>query len=378
MSERPTLQGILREHLDTYLADHPLDARRQGVCRHLIDCHTPVMGGYRLHCDLCEHAAVHYFGCRDRHCPACQHRASEQWQARQQQQTLPVTYFHLVFTLPDTLNGWVALHPEVIYRLLFQCAWATLQAFGGNPRRLGGQLGMTAILHTWGQTLGRHPHLHCLVPGGALSPNGEWHPARSHYLFPVRALSRGFRGRMVKALRAAFEAGELHRVTDAGEPGRTLDALMQTEWVVYCRPGMQHPESVIRYLGRYTHRIAISNARLIAVEDGRVRFRHKDYRDERHKTLSLGISEFIRRFVQHILPKGLMRIRHYGFLANACRRKRLAQIRQALDVLPQNAADPEPAAEPAIPCSGYPCPECHHGHLRIVGECPPHRWEGGG
>ena len=374
MSERPTVQGILRRHLDDYLANHPLDARRRAVCQHLIDCHTEVMGGYRLHCDYCAHARTHYFGCRDRHCPGCQHQASEHWQARQQQQTLPVTYFHLVFTLPETLNAWTILHPEVIYRLLFQSAWATLQAFGGHPRRLGGQLGMTAILHTWGQNLSRHPHLHCLVPGGALTANGAWHPAKGRYLFPVRALSRGFRGRMVSALRQAHAAGQLPRLTEPDEPKATLDALMQQAWVVYCRPGMSDPGQVIQYLARYTHRTAISNARLIAAEEGQVTFRYKDYRDGRQKTLTLETTEFIRRFVQHILPKGLMRIRHYGFLTNACRRKRLARIRAALKTLEATAPEPvEPAA-----FSGYPCPECRQGRMQIIGTCPPHRWEGGG
>lgn len=383
MPESLTLQHILRQHLDRYRRDHPLDARRQAECQHLIDCHTEALGGLRLDCDHCHDQPVYYYGCRDRHCPGCQHRAAQQWQEKQQQHLLPVTYFHLVFTLPDTLNGWVALHPEVVYRYLFQSAWGTLQAFGGAPRRLGGQLGMTALLHTWGQNLRRHPHLHCLVPGGALTPEGAWHPAKGPYLFPVRALSRGFRGRMVHALRQAFEAGELPRVTNPQEPRRTLDALMQQDWVVYCRPGMTRPEQVIRYLARYTHRTAIGNNRLIAMNHHGITFHYKDYRDhDRRKRLTLSVDEFLRRFIQHILPKGLMRIRHFGFLANACRRRKLPVIRAAIaaqaPVAAETAAFIPVTCTPTAPFSGWPCPKCHKGHLRVIGECPPHRWEGGG
>ena len=382
MPEPLTLQHILRQHLDRYRREHPLDARRLAVCHHLIDCHTEALGGLRLDCDHCHDRPVVYYGCRDRHCPGCQHHAALHWQEKQQQHLLPVTYFHLVFTLPDTLNGWVILHPGVIYRLLFRCAWETLQAFARS--RLSGEPGMTALLHTWGQNLSLHPHLHCLVPGGALDGNDQWHPARGHYLFPVRALSRRFRGRMVSALRQAFEAGELSRVTDPDEPKRTLNRLMQQDWVVYCRPGMTRPEQVIRYLARYTHRTAIGNNRLLGMDENGITFRYKDYADhDRNKTLTLAIDEFIRRFTQHILPKGLMRIRHYGFLANACRRRKLPRIRAALAAqgkVPASApADPEKAVQKTpAPFSGWPCPKCHKGHLRVIGECPPHRWEGGG
>ena len=377
MAESVTLQGIFKRYLGDYTGTHPLDIRRQAVCRHITTCRTAALGGMQLQCDRCGDAPIHYFSCRDRHCPQCQQRAGRAWSAKQQCHLLPVTYFHLVFTLPDTLNGWAQRHPEVIYRLLFRAAWETLKAFGADPRRLGGELGMTAILHTWGQNLSQHPHLHCLVPGGALTETGHWSPARSTYLFPVRALSRRFRGRMVSDLRAAVAAGRLPGIIDPDEPDRTLDRLMQQDWVVYSRPGLSQPQQVLDYLARYTHRTAISNPRLLSMQDGWVRFRYKDYRDaDRYKVMPLQATEFIRRFLLHVLPKGLMRIRHYGFLANSWRTRKLSLIRTALASPPAPSDTVESEAAPS-PFDGYPCAKCRRGRLRPIAELPPLRWEGG-
>ncbi len=197
MAGKLSVQQVLQQHLEAYARAHPLDGQRLKVCRHLMHCHTPALGGMQYQCDHCAHPVSQYHSCRDRHCPQCQHRASRRWSEQQQQAILPVTYYHLVFTLPHELNGWARLHPKVIYTLLFQIAWQTLKAFAADPKRLGGQLGMTAVLHTWGQNLSQHVHLHCLIPGGVLTEAHQWKAARSHYLFPVRALSRHFRGRMV-------------------------------------------------------------------------------------------------------------------------------------------------------------------------------------
>lgn len=185
------LQQVLAQHLPHYGSQHPLDARRLRVCEHIQQCRTAALGGLQLACSHCDYDRPHYFSCRDRHCPQCQQRASEQWADRQQQAVLPTPYYHLVFTLPSALNGWIQLHPEVLYRTLFAAAWHTLKTFAADPKRLGGQLGMTAMLHTWGQTLTQHVHLHCLVPGGAFTEQGSWKATKSHYLFPVRALSQG-------------------------------------------------------------------------------------------------------------------------------------------------------------------------------------------
>jgi hypothetical protein len=308
----------------------------------------------------------------------CQQRASKAWAESQQQALLPVTYHHLIFTLPHLLNGWVQLHPEVIYRCLFQSVWGTLKAFAEDPKRLGGTLGMTAVLHTWGQNLSQHVHLHCLVPGGVLTAEERWREARSSYLFPVRALSRHIRGHMVRRLRQSAEAGELSRVTDEGEPKRTLDSLMECEWVVYSRPCINSSEQVVNYLARYSHRTAISNNRLLSMTNDQIRFRYKDYRDhDRQKVMSLSSDEFIRRFLMHVLPKGLMRIRHYGFLANSCRKRRLPQLRKAIA---NGAEEPPVVKEASGKESGWgeiPCPKCPTGRLRVTAELPRKRREGG-
>ena len=259
MTETVTLQGIMQRYLADYRQTHTLDARRLAVCRPVMACRTAAMGGRQLHCDHCGDEPVHWFSCRDRHCPECQQGANVQWRDKQQRNLLPATYFHLVFTLPAVINGWVRWHPEVIYRLLFRTAWETLKAFGANPKRLG----------------------------GALTESGDWLPVKGRCLFPVRALSRRFRGCMVNQLRQAHEAGDLPCINTPGEPGQTLDRLMQHDWVVYSRPGLSEPAQVLDYLARYTHRTAISNARLLSLEDGQVRFRYKDYRDhDRYKAMT--------------------------------------------------------------------------------------------
>jgi hypothetical protein len=260
--------------------------------------------------------------------------------------------------LPHELNGWVQLHPDVIYNLLFQAVWKTLKAFGADRKRLHGQLGVTAVLHTWGQNLSQHVHLHCLIPGGALGEGQQWHPAKSNYLFPIQALSRHYRGNLVSALRCSADKGQLKRVTHSDEVDRVLNQLMQKDWVVYSKPCINRTDSVIGYLAGYTHRIAISNQRIIGIDKDQVQFRYKDYRNNQSKIMALDCNEFIRRFLLHVLPKGLMRIRHYGWLANRCRKASLKIIRQIL-------ATPAPAtpANVADVVLTYPCPKCRKGQL---------------
>lgn len=368
MGESATVQAALNQFLTDELRKR-LDGHRLKVCDHLQGCRTPVMGGMKLSCDSCGTDQYWYHGCRDRHCPQCQSRAVRQWAERQSASLLPVRYFHLVFTLPHELNGWVALHPEVIYRLLFAAAWGSLKAFGEHPRRLGGELGMTAVLHTWGQNLSRHVHLHCLIPGGALTEDGHWRQVQGSYLFPVKALSRRFRGRMVSLLRHAFEQDALHRVTRENEASRLLDNLMAKEWVVYARDCLNHSRSVVDYLARYTRRIAITNQRILSVDEESVSFRYRDYRTGADGVLTLDGTEFIRRYLMHVLPRGLMRVRHYGYLCNRYRREKLARIKavmgseQAPSPAEQSNADPEECQ--------WPCPVCSGGHLRVVGELAP-------
>jgi hypothetical protein len=369
MAEGPSLQAVIHACLADADGQRRLSPRQWQVCRHILDCRTPALGGFALECDGCGDRAFLYHACRDRHCPRCQRRASQDWCERQRAAVLPVTYHHLVFTLPHDLDGWVEVHPKEVYDLLFETVWATLSAFGTDPKRLDGQMGMTAVLHTWGQTLMRHVHLHCLVPGGALSAVGDWHPATSTYLFPVRALSRHFRGGFVSRLRSAFAAGRLPRIRDRSEVDRVLKALMGTDWVVYSKPCLGHTETVVDYLGRYSHRIALADSRIRDFDGESVELSYKDYRDgDRRKVMTLTGEELLRRFLLHVLPKGFMRVRHFGFLANRCRARRLAQIRTALDA-PAPAAAEEP--ETATPFDGYPCPACRTGRLRVIAHLAP-------
>lgn len=274
------------------------------------------------------------------------------------------------------LNPWVQLHPEVLYAVLFKAVWHTLRSFGDDPKRLDGQLGMTAVLHTWGQNLSQHVHLHCLIPGGAYHrEHDEWHSARSTYLFPVKALSRRYRGRMVSELRQAYDEGLLSQLTDAAGVERMMASLMETPWVVFARSTCQHSDTVLTYLARYTHRIAISNNRLETVDEENVVFRYKDYASGGTiKRMRLQGEEFVRRLLLHVLPHGMMRIRHYGFMANCCRRKRLEQIRHCLEL---DAIEGEDTIVAAREGRGYPikdvetattCPRCRRGILLIVGE----------
>jgi len=365
MTEPTSLQALIRAVLDDSPESHHLSPRQWQVCYHIRDCRTEAMGGELMACDACAEVQPIYHSCRDRHCPRCQHRQSQRWCERQQAAVLPVTYHHLVFTLPDILNGWVEVHPKEIYALLFASVWATLSAFAAN--RLHGQLGMTAVLHTWGQTLTRHVHLHCLVPGGALGDDGTWHPATTQGLFPVRALSRHFRGGLVSRLRAAYQAGELSRLSGPAEVDRVLDALMSGDWVVFSKPCLTHTDTVVEYLGRYSHRIALSDSRLSDFDGTTVTLSYKDYRDDRRKQMQLAPEELLRRFLLHILPKGFMRVRHYGFLANRCRQRRLGQIRQALD-----APAPDPVDQQPLPAP-WRCRSCGKGHLHTIAEIPAQR-----
>jgi len=372
MTKSTDMQAVMSEFLEDYQRTHRMNLRQLQVCSHIGVCRTKALGGLQMHCDQCGYHLPHYYSCRDRHCPKCQQHASELWCETQLNAVLPVTYYHVVFTLPHRLNPWMQLHPEVIYRLLFQVVWGTLKAFGQDPKRLGGDIGMTAVLHTWGQTLTQHVHLHCLIPGGAWTHEGDWHPAKSHYLFPVRALSRHFRGRMVSALRKAVQQGGLSRITRDGNVDSVLNQLMETDWVVYSKVCLNRTQTVVNYLAQYTHRIAISDWRILGTEEDHVRFRYKDYQDDsRKKIMSLLGTEFIRRFLLHVLPQGLMRIRHYGFLANRCRKAKLKAIRTRLKHImeadgKETGLQTVDANNPANPGKIGRCPKCHKGLLHVM------------
>ncbi|MGH7416358.1 MAG: IS91 family transposase, partial [Candidatus Rokuibacteriota bacterium] len=305
------------------------------------------------------------------------------WLTARRAELLPIEYFHVVFTLPHELNPLAQGHPHLVYRLLFQAASSTLLRFGRDPRHLGGVLGVTAVLHTWGQTLAQPIHVHCIVTGGALSPDGRtWHPARPGFLFPVRALAKVFRGTFLAGLQRAHDRGDLH-VTGSLAPltapaafADWLAILRREPWVVYCKPPFAGPEHVLAYLGRYTHRVAISNHRLVDFADARVRFRWRDYADgNRVKVMDLDAEEFLRRFLLHIVPDGFVRIRHFGLLAN---RRRTANLTQCRILLAQPPAPPREPPESVrtvmLRVTGVDidrCPLCHLGVLRRLERLRP-------
>ena len=307
-------------------------------------CRTAALGGHIDACTDCGSILLSYNSCRNRHCPKCQGHKREAWMQARRQELLPVPYFHVVFTLPEQLNTLAMHQPKLVYDTLFASAWQTIASFG---KQLSVQMGMVTILHTWGQNLSLHPHLHCVVPGGGVRADGSWLPIRADgkFLFHVKALGKMFRAKYVAGLRAA------------GIKDQPLfDALFARPWIVYAKRPFGGPRQVVEYLGRYTHKIAISNHRLQAVGEGKVRFGYKDYRQQgRKRSMELSQLEFVRRFAQHILPKGFVRIRHYGFLSSTAKGKRLPELRHHLQV-----SAPAEAAEQSM---HRRCPCCKKGKL---------------
>lgn len=343
-------------------------------------CRTAALGGHVEQCDACGHQRIAFNSCRNRHCPKCQSLVRAQWLAARQADLLPVEYFHVVFTLPAEIAAIAYQNKAVVYDLLFHVNAETLRTIAADPKHLGAEIGFIAVLHTWGQNLLHHPHLHCVIPGGGLSADGgRWVACRSGFFLPVRVLSRLFRRLFLEQLQHAFDAGKL-RFFNAMESlaipaafARTLAKTRQNEWVVYAKPPFGGPQQVLEYLGRYTHRVAISNNRLIDFVAGDVSFRWKDYRHaSRQKVMRLAAPEFIRRFLLHVLPQGLQRIRHCGFLANRHRAVKLAHCRTLLGV----PAPVEPLAETPIDYrdryqdltgkSLRDCPQCAHGHMVCI------------
>jgi hypothetical protein len=311
-------------------------------------CRTAVLGGHVEQCEDCGETRVAYNSCRNRHCPKCQGLARAQWLADRQAELLPVPYFHLVFTMPAAIAAVALQNKAIVYDILFKAASETVRTIAADPKHLGAETGMIAVLHTWGQNLFHHPHIHCIVPGGGLAPDGHWAACRPGFFLSVRVLSRLYRRLFLERLDAAFAAGELGFFGDlAGLAAPAafaayLRPLRRIEWVVYAKRPFGGPQQVLDYLGRYTHRVAIANSRLIELANGQVRFRWKDYRHhDKPKVMTLDAGEFIRRFLLHVLPDGFRRIRHFGFLANGHRTSKLATIRRLLA-----APAPDPLVAP--------------------------------
>jgi hypothetical protein len=376
---RPRLElaEIVRQYGDAYRWTHRLASVQHRALRAIAACRTAALGGHRETCDRCGAVRITYNSCRNRHCPKCQTLTTARWLAARRADLLPIPYFHVVFTLPHDLNALAQGNPRVIYALLFRAAADTLLTFGHDPRHLGGTIGITAILHTWGQNLSQHIHLHCLVTGGALAADASrWITGRSSFLFPVRALSIVFRAKYLAALRQACATGRLHFAAGTADLAdrRTFTAflgrLRAVNWIVYAKRPFAGPEQVLAYLGRYTHRVALSNDRLIEHRDSHVRFRWKDYADhDRVKILTLDADEFLRRFLLHIVPRGFMRIRHFGLLANRTRRQTLTQCRRLLGQPATEDAASESVTELMHRLTGMDlarCPVCGEGRMHVT------------
>ena len=374
--QRLEVADVFRRLDASFVASLPATQRR--VIKDIVECRTAALGGHLEQCEQCGYCQIAYNSCRNRHCAKCQAAARAEWLEERAAELLEVEYFHVVFTLPQQISRLALQNQRLIYGLLFRAAAETLLQIAADPQHLGAEIGFLAVLHTWGQNLSYHPHLHCVIPGGGLSADGaHWISCRSGFFLPVKVLSRLFRGKFVASLRQAFELKQVvfsshqRQLAPAEQFAALLRELSEIEWVVYAKPSFGGPTQVLKYLASYTHRVAISNQRLVSLADGRVTFRWKDYRDgNTEKEMTLAVEEFTRRFLLHVLPRGFVRIRHYGLLANRHRHEKIAMCRELLAAETSAAAPidggkvhpapPEDKTEPKR------CPACSKGQLMIV------------
>ena len=359
---------IFREHGPAWRQSHAghISLGQLKVMSAIERCRSAALGGHVLCCKDCAEIQIAYNSCRNRHCPKCQATAARRWLEARQTELLPVDYYHVVFTLPAAISDIAYQNKAVIYQLLFKTTAETLLTIAADPKHLGAHIGVTAVLHTWGSALPHHPHLHCIVPGGGLSLDGQhWVACKSSFFLPVRVLSRLFRRLFLEQLSAAHCAddlqffGQLQNLTDPQDFANYLAPLHKIDWVVYAKRPFAGPEAVLAYLSRYTHRVAIANSRLISSDENGVTFKWKDYRakqSDRHKTMTLTTDEFIRRFLLHVLPDGFHRIRHYGLFANKVRRKHLARARELLQIPPDSTDDSTDTEQSTA--SVYLCKSC--------------------
>jgi Putative transposase/Transposase zinc-binding domain len=379
---RLEVADVFRTYGDDFLArwGHVLSRPQRKAFDDIRACRTAALGGHVHQCDQCGHCAISYNSCRNRSCPKCQAMARAQWLAEREAELLPVEYFHVVFTLPQQIARLALQNARRIYRILFRAVAETLLTIAADPQHLGAAIGFLAVLHTWGQNLHLHPHIHCVVPGGGISPdNSRWIPCRKYrksFFLPVKVLSRFFRKRFLIHLRRAFQKGKLqfHGQLEFLAQPAAFEALCQkagqVDWVVYAKRPFGGPEQALKYLARYTHRIAISNRRLLSMEDGRVTFEWKDYAaGNQTKTMTLEVVEFIRRFLLHVLPSGFVHIRHFGFLANRIRKQKLALCRSLL-AAPQAVSEPNADSpgshDSTIEEQFRRCPVCKTGRLIVM------------
>lgn len=365
---RPELADIFRQYGESFQQTHRVSSSERKVIRAVSLCRTQELGGHIDRCDACGFERPAYNSCRNRHCPKCQSLAKARWLEKQTSELLPVGYFHLIFTLPHELNRLILTNKKTALSLLFKAVSETLLEFGRS--RLGGTLGIVAVLHTWDQTLKDHFHLHCLVPAGALSVDqSRWITARNNFLFPVKALSRMFRGKFLDRLQQCGATGKIP------PPNSEIKAARQKNWIVYAKQPFGSPQKVLDYLGRYTHRVALSNDRILNIENSHVTLSYRDRNDgDRKKTLTLDAHEFIRRFLLHVLPDGFMRVRHFGFLANRTKKQALTQCRKLLVCDPPLPARSNLSTEEILlKLAGVDltrCPSCLEGTMIAIGELP--------
>jgi hypothetical protein len=389
MEQQPIeLADVFRAGFTEYCSQTPvLPLEHWKAANAIMSCHTSALGGHVFQCGHCGHEQITYNSCRNRHCPSCQAGARIEWVEKRMEELLPVPYFHVVFTLPAELNPFALRNKASMYNILFRAASETLRALAEREKYLGAEIGFIAVLHTWGQNLMDHPHLHCVVPAGGLSDGREeWvKTPDKDFLFPVKVVSKLFRGKFLDLFRKAIGNreilfhGALRQFEDDPESFRRLvDSLYKTEWVVYLKEPFASPQAVLKYLGRYTHRIAISNRRITGLTEETVSFKWKDYADgNKEKVMTLSRVEFIRRFLMHVLPTGFVRIRYFGFMGQAVRKERLRLCRALLDVPePQNEEKKEEVIIEGLPVKerSWVCPVCKTGHLALYLEIPrPHQ-----
>jgi hypothetical protein len=382
---RPTLEvaGIVRAHGDEYRRAHAetLSVGQKRVLRAIERCRTAALGGHLERCDQCGHERNAYNSCADRHCPKCQSLARAKWLEKRQAELLECEYFHVVFTLPAELAALALQNKRQMYDLLFRATADTLQSIAADPQHLGAQIGFFCILHSWGQTLNFHPHLHCVVPGGGISLDGSrWVACRPGFFLPVKVLSHRFRKLYLRYLEQTYAAGklqfygELQELSDPNSFARYLTPLIDSEWVVYAKAPFGGPDRVLDYLGRYTHRVAISNNRLEALKDGQVSFAYKDYKHEqRHKVMTISADEFLRRFLLHVLPDSFQRIRHYGLLGNRHRAENLGRCRELLAMpvpIPTPEHDYRERWQQLTGHDPLQCPQCRNGKMVRIAILP--------
>jgi len=325
------LQHVFSRFADAFLDAQPVHREGIKAIKDIVTCRTAALGGHLDQCDSCDEMKVSYNSCRNRHCPKCGNLKKEQWILDRTTELLPISYFHTVFTVPHELNPFFLANPKLMYTLLFKAASRTLSKLALDPKFLGAEVGVTLVLHTWGQNLAFHPHVHCIVPGGGLSPSGcSFVRSKKKFFIPVRVLSKMFRGKFLALLKKAFQQQQLYSTSESlydAEPSSfssLLDTLYEKDWVVYCKKPFKTPHHVVQYLSRYTHKTAIYNNRLHSMDEESVTFRYRDYKDEsKVKFMKLHAMEFMRRFMLHVLPSGFQRIRYYGFLSNCHRKTKL-------------------------------------------------------